>query len=197
MEMLNIEHATELRDALKEARKDDTPYMAVDDNEIHVFGDPNKTEIKPADYTVKFLFPNTDEFKKMVERTGDKAGSVTDDGRYFYCEREYKNIYLSPRNIGNAISALAQIEQFLFNITEDGELKDLSYEEMQSLMNVMTHELSNQTYELVASVLRIPYNEIEWMLPINTVENAVKIVYNNPSAVNEADLFFGLPPRGE
>lgn len=58
-------------------------------------------------------------------------------------------------------------------------------------MNVMNGELSDATYELVATVLRIPYNEMEWMLPLNTIENAVRIAKNNPSAVNEADLFFG------
>ena len=69
--------------------------------------------------------------------------------------------------------------------------KSLASFEMLSLLNVMNGELSDATYELVATVLRIPYDEMEWMLPLNTVENAVKIAVNNPSAVNEADLFFG------
>lgn len=196
MEMMSIENVTELKTAIEEARKDDTPYMAVDGNEIHVFGDPNKTETKPANYTVRFIFPNTEEWRKKAEQNGDKIGKTTDDGRYFLCEREYKNIYLSPRNIGGAISALVRIEQFIYEVTDNGELRDLSMEEMQSLLQVMNHELSDATYELVASVLRIPYNEVEWMLPLNTIENAVKIAYNNPSAINEGDLFFGSTPQG-
>ena len=197
MEMMSIENVTELRDAMKAARNDDTPYMAVADDEIHVFGDPNKTEIKSANYTVRFLFPNTSEWKKRAEMNGDRIVRETDDGRLFLCEREYKNVYLSPRNIGSAVSSLVQIESFLFDITEDGELKDLSLDEMQRLMSVMRRDLSNETYDLVASVLHIPYDEIEWMQVLNTMENAIKIVYNNPSAVNEADLFFGSSPRGD
>lgn len=197
MEMMTIDQIGELKGAIEEARKDDTPYMAVDGNEIHVFGDPNKTEVKAADYTVKFVFPNTEEWRKRAENNGDKIGKTTEDNRYFLCEREYKNVYLSPRNVGNAVSSLVRIEQFLYDVTDNGELKELSIEEIQSLMEVMNHELSDATYELVASVLRIPYNEVEWMLPLNTIENAVKIAYNNPSAINEGDLFFGYTPEGD
>lgn len=197
MEMISIEQVGQIKDAMEEARKDDTPYMAVDDNAIHVFGDPNKTEVKPADYTVKFIFPNTDAWKRKAEQNGDKIEKTTDDGRYFVCTREYKNVYLSPRNVGNAVSALVRIEQFMYDVTDNGELRDLTDQEIQSLMEVMNHELSDATYELVASVLRIPYDEVEWMLPINTIENAVKIAYNNPSAINEGDLFFGSSPKGE
>lgn len=196
MEMINIEQMTELKGAIEEARKNDTPYMAVDGNEIHVFGDPNKTEASLSNYTVRFMFPNTEEWNKKAEQAGDRKVKETEDGRYFLCEREYKNVYLSPRNVGNAVSSLVRIEQFLYEVTEDGELKELSLEQMQGLMEVMNHELSDATYELVASVLRIPYNEVEWMLPLNTIENAIKIAYNNPSAVNEGDLFFGSTPQG-
>jgi hypothetical protein len=91
------------------------------------------------------------------------------------------------------VSALAQIESFLYKISENGEIKELSYEEMQSVIQVMNGELLDATYDVVATVLRIPYDEMEWMLPMNTMENAVRIAYNNPSAVNEADLFFDLP----
>ena len=83
------------------------------------------------------------------------------------------------------------IESFLFKILENGEIKELTYEEMMSLMSVMNGELTDATYEVVATTLRIPFDEMDFMLPANTIENAVKIAKNNPSAVNEADLFFG------
>ncbi len=95
--------------------------------------------------------------------------------------------------MGAVVSTLAQIESFLYRITENGEIKDLSYEEMQSLLQVMNGELSDATYDVVATVLRIPYEEMEWILPMSALENAVQIAKNNPSAVNEADLFFDLP----
>lgn len=193
MEMISIDKMGELKSAIEEAREDDTPYIGIKDNELHVLGDPNKTEVQSADYVVRFAFPNTDEWRAKANSMGDEIGKTTDDGRYFLATRKYKNVYLSPRRMGAVVTTLAQIESFLYKITDNGEIKELSYEEMVSLATVMNGELSDATYELVATVLRIPYEEMEWMLPLNTIENAVKIAQNNPSAVNEADLFFGSP----
>jgi len=191
MEMLKMEQLDDLKLAIKEAEKDDTPYIGIKDNEIHVLGDPNKTEVKAADYVVHFAFPNTEEWRARAEANGDTIDKFTEDKSYFLVKRNYKNVYLSPRRMGAVVSTLAQIESFLYKILDNGEIKELNNEEMMSLMSVMNGELSDATYELVATVLRIPYDEMEWMLPLNTIENAVKIAVNNPSAVNEADLFFG------
>ena len=193
MEMVNIDQLGELKGAIEKAREDDTPYIGIKDDELHILGDPNKTEIKAADYVVHFAFPNTEEWRARAKSMGDEIGKTTEDGRYFLATRQYRNVYLTPRRMGAVVTALAQIETFLYKITEDGEVKDMSYDEMVSLMTVMNGELSDATYEVVATVLRIPYEEMEWMLPLNTVVNAVKIAQNNPAAVNEADLFFDLP----
>ena len=184
MEMVNIEQLGELKGAIEKAREDDTPYIGIKDDELHILGDPNKTEVKSADYVVHFAFPNTEEWRARANSMGDEIDKTTDDGRYFLAIRHYKNVYLSPRRMGAVVATLAQIESFLYKITDNGD-------EMVSLATVMNGELSDATYELVATVLRIPYEEMEWMLPLNTIENAVKIAINNPSAVNEADLFFG------
>ena len=192
MEMVSIDKLGELKDAVEKAREDDTPYIGIKDDELHILGDPNKTEIQAADYVVHFAFPNTDEWRTRAEANGDEIGKTTEDGRYFLSKRTYKNVYLTPRRMGAVVSALAQIESFLYKIMDNGEIKEMSYDEMVSLLTVMNGELSDATYEVVATVLRIPYDEMEWMLPANTMENAVKIARNNPSAVNEADLFFGL-----
>lgn len=191
MEMLKMEQLDDLKQAIKEAESDDTPYIGIKDDEIHVLGDPNKTEIKAADYVVHFAFPNTEENRSKAEANGDEIGKESEDGRYFLCTRTYKNVYLSPRRIGAVVTTLAQIESFIYKILDNGEIKELTNDEMMALLQVMNGELSDATYDLVATVLRIPYEEMEWMLPLNTVENAVKIALNNPSAVNEADLFFG------
>ena len=191
MEMVNIEQLGELKGAIEKAREDDTPYIGIKDDELHILGDPNKTEVKSADYVVHFAFPNTEEWRNRAKSMGDEIGKSTEDGRYFLAKRTYKNVYLSPRRMGAVVATLAQIESFLYKITENGEIKELNNDEMMAIMTVMNGELSDATYELVATVLRIPYEEMEWMLPLNTVENAVKIALNNPSAVNEADLFFG------
>ena len=197
MDMMNIEQFSELQGAIKEARKDDTPYIGIADDEIHVQGNPNNTEIKPADYVVYFAFPNNEEYNTRAKAKGDTFIKYSDDKRFAIYRREFGNVYLTPRRIGAVVSTIAQIESFIFKVSDNGELKDLSYEEMQSLMYTLNGELSDATYDLVATVLRIPFDEEEFMLPLNTVENAIKIALNNPSAVNEADLFFVLPSEAE
>ena len=197
MEMVNVDQLGELKGAIEKAREDDTPYIGIKDDELHVLGNPNKTEIKPADYVVRFAFPNTPEWMARAESNGDKITGTSKDKQFLLTERYFKNVYLSPRRMGAVVSALAQIESFLYQITENGELKELSRAEMMGLAQVMNGELSDATYDVVATVLRIPYDEIEWMLPLNTLENVVKIAKNNPSAINEADLFFDLPHENQ
>lgn len=192
MEIVKVDQLGELKTAIEEARQDDTPYIGIKDDELHVLGNPNKTEIKPADYVVRFAFPNTEEWRARAEANGDKITGTSKDKQFLLTERYFKNVYLSPRRMGAVVSALAQIESFLYQITENGELKELSRAEMMGLAQVMNGELSDATYDVVATVLRIPYDEMEWMLPLNTLENVVKIAKNNPSAINEADLFFEL-----
>lgn len=193
MEMISIDQLDELKGAIEKAREDDTPYIGIKDDELHILGDPNKTEVKAADYVVHFAFPNTEEWRARAKNKGDEIGKTTDDGRYFLAKRTFRDVYLTPRRMGAVVTTLAEIESFLYKITDNGEIKEMDYNEMVSLMTVMNGELSDATYELVATVFRIPYEEMEWMLPLNTIENAVKIAINNPSAVNEADLFFESP----
>ena len=140
---------------------------------------------------VHFAFPNTEEWRSRAIANDDEIGPETKDGRYFLCKRAYKNVYLTPRRVGAVVTALAKIEAFLFKILDDGEIKELTFEEATDLLMVMNGELSDATYEVVSSVLRIPFEEMDFMLPLNTVENAIRIAINNPSVVNEADVFFG------
>ena len=128
MEMVNIDQLGELKGAIEKAREDDTPYIGIKDDELHILGDPNKTEIKAADYVVHFAFPNTEEWRARAKSMGDEIGKTTEDGRYFLATRQYRNVYLTPRRMGAVVTALAQIETFLYKITEDGEVKDMSYD---------------------------------------------------------------------
>ena len=189
MEMMTMEQFKELKGAMDNAQTDDTPFISTTEDEIHVFGDPNKTEIKSADYTVLFAFPDTQEWRARIKTVGDEI--VKEVKGYVVVERHFKDVYLSPRNMSNAITAMTLIEQFLFDITENGEVKALSYEQMIDVFKMMYKDINEAVYELVGVVLNIPQREWEWMLPINAIENAIQIVMNNPSVVNEADLFFG------
>lgn len=188
--MITMEQFNDMKDAVESAQTDDTPFINATDTELHVFGDPNKTEVKSNDYVVRFAFPDTPKWQNRIKQNGDKLlDKQVDD--YICVARSFKDARISPRNMGNAITAMAMVEQFLYGITENGEIKELNNDEVMSVLYTMNHELSDATYELVATVLRIAPDEVEWMLPLDVFETAVQIVINNPSVVNSSDLFFG------
>lgn len=190
----------ELKDKMKDSQNDNTPYLAVtSDDELHVIGDPNETEIVPADYTVYFLFPDTQKYRDRVARTGavetDEINGRKIEGEIpkgqFLAKRTYSNVHITPRRVGSVISAFVTVEQFFYDVSEDGEIKDMSYEESIEVFRMLTQDILDAVYDVVSAVLKIPADEQEWILPINALEIATKMVVQNPDVVNNADLFFG------
>ena len=189
-----------LKDKMKDSQNDNTPYLAVtSDDELHVIGDPNETEIVPADYTVYFLFPDTQKYRDRVARTGavetDEINGRKIEGEIpkgqFLAKRTYSNVHITPRRVGSVISAFVTVEQFFYDVSEDGEIKDMSYEESIEVFRMLTQDILDAVYDVVSAVLKIPADEQEWILPINALEIATKMVVQNPDVVNNADLFFG------
>ena len=188
--MITMEQFEAINDAKVKASTDDTPYIGMVDGTVNINGNPNKTEIKPADYEVLFAFPSTDFFKKRIDAVGDEI--VKEDSGYIIVRRIYKGVYLTPRKMSDAVTAGAVIESFLNKVTENGEVKALSYDELKGVIVDNFTEMKDSAYDLVASVLRIHPEEAEWMLPMQTVNVAIQIVMNNPALENESNFFTEL-----
>lgn len=188
--MITMEQFEAINDAKVKASTDDTPYIGMVDGTVNINGNPNKTEIKPADYEVLFAFPNTDFFKKRIDAVGDEI--VKEEGGYIIVRRLYKGVYLTPRKMSDAVTAGAVIESFLNKVTENGEVKALSYDELKGVIVDNFTEMKDSAYDLVASVLRIHPEEAEWMLPMQTVNVAIQIAMNNPALENESNFFTEL-----
>lgn len=186
--MITMEQFEAINEAKAKASTDETPYIGMVDGQVNINGDPNKTEIKPADYEVLFAFPNNAFFRKRVEAVGDEI--VKEMGGNIIVRRIYKNVYLTPRKMSDAVTAGAVIESFLNRISdENGEVKALSYDELQGVLMDNFTDMKESAYDLVSSVLRIPQEEAEWMLPTQTLGVAIQIAINNPALVNEANFF--------
>lgn len=185
-----MEQFEAINEAKVKAQTDDTPYIGMVDGTVNINGDPNKTEIKPADYEVLFAFPDTDMFRKRCDITGDEI--IKREQGFIIVRRIYKNVYLTPRKMSDAVTAGAVIESFLNKITEDGEVKALSYDELKDVIVDNFTEMKDSAYDLVASVLRIHPEEAEWMLPMQTVNVAIQIAMNNPALENESNFFTEL-----
>lgn len=190
MEMMTREQFDAINDAKVKAQTDDTPYIGMVDGTVNINGNPNKTEIKPADYEVLFAFPDIDVFRKRIDVTGDEI--IKEEGGYIIVKRIYRNVYLTPRKMSDAVTAGAVIESFLNKVTEDGEVKALTYDELKDVIVDNFTEMKDSAYDLVASVLRIHPDEAEWMLPMQTVNIAIQIAMNNPALENESNFFTEL-----
>lgn len=188
--MITMEQFEAINEAKVKAQTDDTPYIGMVDGGVNINGNPNKTEIKPADYEVLFAFPDNALFRKRCDVTGDEI--IKEEQGFIIVRRVYKNIYLTPRKMSDAVTAGAVIESFLNKITEDGEVKALSYEELKDVIVDNFTEMKDSAYDLVASVLRIHPDEAEWMLPMQTVNVAIQIAMNNPALENESNFFTEL-----
>lgn len=188
--MITMEQFQQMNEARQNAEADDTPYMGIVDGTINVNGNPNKTEIKPADYTVHFYFPDNEQFRARVRATGDTV--LGTDSGYMYVERTYRNVYITPRRMPDAVTTMAVIESFLNTITEDGEIKALSYDQLKQVMMGSYTEFKETAYDLVSTVLGISPAETEWLDPTETLTVAFQIAMNNPALKNEGGFF--TPP---
>lgn len=188
--MITMEQFEAINDAKVKASTDDTPYIGMVDGQVNVNGNPNKTEIKPTDYEVLFAFPDTDMFRKRIDAVGDEV--IKEDSGYIIVRRVYKGVYLTPRKMTDAVTAGAVIESFLNKVSVDGEIKALSYDELKDVIVDNFTEMKDSAYDLVASVLRIHPEEAEWMLPMQTVNTAIKIALDNPALTNESNFFTEL-----
>ena len=185
--MISMEQFEQIEDVRKNAQADDTPYIGIVDGSINVNGDPNKTEVRPADYTVNFIYPYNADFRRRVEMAGDKI--ITTKGGWMQVERTYKGIYLTPRRMSDVVTTGAVIWQFLTTMTEDGEIRPLTYEEQIEVMRVNYRELREASLDLVATVLGMNDFEKEFLAPVDTVRVAFEIAMNAPNLVNESDFF--------
>lgn len=187
MEMMTKEQFEQLEAVRRNAQADDTPYLGTVDGTMNVNGNPNKTEVKPADYTVYFIFPDNTTFRNRAEMVGDKIVESKDG--WMCVERVYKNVYLTPRRMADAVTAGAVIMQYLTKVTENGEILPLSYEEQLEVMRNDYRDIRETALELVAVVLGIDKSEQEFLAPVDTVRVAFEIASNAPNLVNEADFF--------
>ena len=185
--MITKEQFEQINEVRRNAQADDTPYIGVVDGGVNVNGDPNKTEIKPADYTVYFCFPDTDDFRRRAEISGDKI--VNEKNGWLLVERVYKDVWLTPRRVSDAVTAGAVIWQYLNKVTDNGEIRPLSYDEQISVMKSNYKDLRETALELVSAVLGIDKVEQEFLAPVDTVRVAFEIAMNTPSMVNESDFF--------
>lgn len=189
------EQVSDFLKVAEEAKKDDTPYVAIADDEINVLGNPNKTEVIKHDYTVDFAFPNTKENKEMLKRNGIEIKLETDNFLRF--EREFKNAYLVPRYATDVIEAFTRVQAFINKVTvldDEGnlEVSIRTDDEMLEVMTELNRETEDAIYNAVGKFFRLNDYEIDCMVLPSVIFNAINIALNNPDLMNGSEIFFDL-----
>ena len=96
---MELKEYNEISEALDKAEEDTTPFMVVTDQDLNVVGDANKTELNKHDYKIAFRI-----FK---------------DGKYEWIDKEFKDVYITPRNDVKVSRMLTQLMPY-FKKIEDG-----------------------------------------------------------------------------
>lgn len=172
----------EMKRAMDEAEKDDTPFVVQTDDSLTVVGDVNKTEVKQMDYKINFRVP--------VNFGKDFDGVLSIDGRYKLFSVDYKNICITPRKEGKLKGKLLSLIPYFRDVDENGELRKLTDEEIALRFYGSDGEILDKTYDFVASVLGVNDELIDLMDDVSVIATFDKILGDFPELYNGADVFF-------
>lgn len=174
----------EIKRRLDEAENDDTPYAIVANEEIGIVGDADKTEMKKGEYTIRFGFPNTEEWRKRINP--DEIFKETEN--YIGVIKTFKDVFVSPRRHSIVLSAFTELYAFFNFIMDDGEVRDLTEEELPMALKVLD-ENADSVYRAVAAIIGIDEDVAEWMLETDATTALLKMIQDFPEIVNETDFF--------
>lgn len=193
--MDKAEQMGKLLEATEEAKQDDTPYVAIKDDEINILGNPNKTELKKHDYTVDFAIPNTQQNKAMLKTNGIEIKFESEN--YLRFSREYKNIFVPARRATDITEAFTRVQWFINKITETDEEGNLEIsirteDEMLEIMSELNTEVEDAMYRAVGAFFGLNQADTDSMLLPSVIYNTIMITINNPEIRNGSDVFFGF-----
>lgn len=172
-----------INDKLKKINEDDTPFPVVKDEEVAVVGNANKTEVKKNDYTIKFRVP--------ISAFSEKPTNATVVGPHYVFSVDFPDVAITPRSDLIIVDAIMKIAPFFKKLKENGNVEDLTDEEMLSVFAYAGEEVHLAIYNLVATFLQVGDEIGPYMLPFSVIGALNQIIDNHPEVFNEADAFFG------
>lgn len=187
MKDITYEEFVEMKQKMDEAEQDTTPYAIVSDGEVSVVGDVNKTEITKHDYVIQFAYPNTQAWKDRLQSEGVEIFKETPN--YLGVERTYKDIWVAPRVYTAVQTAFAELYQFFNVVMEDGTIRDLTDDEIVDAIRMLSQDMMESMCHAVATVLHIPQNEEQCMLPTMTMAAVMRMIQDFPEILNGMDFF--------
>lgn len=185
---MTVEQFIEMKKKMDEAENDPTPYAITDDdNNVLVVGDVSKTETKTHDYTIIFYYPNRPAFRERLEKEGVEI--IKETPNYLIFKRTYEDVWVPPRTYTAVQTSFVEVYRYFNVITENGELRDLTPDEIVEAMTLLDDEMIERMVHAVATVLRIPREEEECIYSLAIPEVMTQMIVDFPEIINSVDFF--------
>lgn len=176
-----------IKESLKEAPKDDTPFPVVTKKGLAVVGDVNKTEVKERNYSIEFHFDPMEiaEFgidESEIERWVEGQAVVT---------MEFDHVTIKPRYRLEVDAAIVKILPYFWSLNEDKRtIEERSDEEITEMVNDMCIEIGDDMYNLVAAVCRVDRRIVENMDWNSVADTIIQIIRDFPEVFNSSESTF-------
>lgn len=184
--MITMENYGEIQNAINFAKQDDTPIVAVTDDEISVLGDPNKTQKKVKSYRIRFAFPKTADWIKAIGQENIEKSTEN----YIVTTMEFKNVTITPRLQAKVVSSFVELYSFFQKVEENGAVVDPTLEDIRMILSELSNDIEDKMYNAVSSVLGISAKYTDYMVISDVIRTTAQLIVDFPEILNEADLFF-------
>ena len=174
-----------IKEGIKQAQEDSTPYPIVNEDNIIVAGDANKTQVKRDNYQIVFKIT-----EDMIKDFPYDPAEVEKKGNFYRVVVNFKNKTITPRNEMRLVATATQLMPFFNELKENGEITEFKDQDAVEVFLKHYGEFDLAIYNLVASFLGIDDYYGEYMLPIPVLTAMTQLINNHPELFNEADGFF-------
>lgn len=122
MDKFTINDWLDINKSLEKAREDDTPHAVLNNGNLAVVGDANKTEVKKVDYQIKFRFEEGE-----LQAYPKNAKKV---GKYIMFTIDFEDIHINPRKDMLLVESALGIYPIITALTNVVDTRNSQIEEM-------------------------------------------------------------------
>lgn len=122
MDKFTINDWLDINKSLEKAREDDTPHAVLNNGNLAVVGDANKTEVKKVDYQIKFRFEEGE-----LQAYPKNAKKV---GKYIMFTIDFEDIRINPRKDMLLVESALGIYPIITALTNVVDTRNSQIEEM-------------------------------------------------------------------
>lgn len=122
MDKFTINDWLDINKSLEKAREDDTPHAVLNNGNLAVVGDANKTEVKKIDYQIKFRFEEGE-----LQAYPKNAKKV---GKYIMFTIDFEDIHINPRKDMLLVESALGIYPIITALTNVVDTRNSQIEEM-------------------------------------------------------------------